>query len=180
MRAWAGVVAALLLGCEPPGPPLQYGPCDPSRVAHVEAFGYWSSASHVEETAAYSTVVWGSPNDVPSAAAHGLRAVVTLLKTFRIADPARPDDTVVERAWHEVAEQLRPHLPVITALYPSDEPYWNGSRSGVPMQEVARRLEHAARVIRDAEGFETVPLAVIFSNPELDWIAAGAARKPAG
>jgi hypothetical protein len=92
----------------------------------------------------------------------------------------RPSPEVIEAEWRKFAELLAPDLSAVAALYPSDEPYWNGYRNGVPFDEVRRRLEEAARVIHGTPGFEHVPVATIFADPELDWIANGEATNPAG
>jgi hypothetical protein len=181
MRRLAVAGLAGLLACMPERePPLQYRPCEPERVGHVESFGYYASETHLAETASYSNTAWVWPSDVSRAAAEGLRSVVYLHNIFAIWEPTRPSDADVEQAWLGLAEVLRPLRSSIAALYPSDEPYANGALAGVPLEEIARRLEHAARVIRATAGFEDVPIAVIVANPELDWIASGAARNPAG
>jgi hypothetical protein len=172
-------VAALALGCGD-GTPLQFGPCVPEAVGHVEAFGYYHSPSYLDETMAYSNVVFGWPEDVAPARARGLRAIVDVQSVFEIFSPTAPDDAEIRRRWSEVATALGPNRDAVAALYPVDEPYWNARYGGVPFDEVARRMEAAAALIHATPGFETVPIAVIFAAAEIDWIAGGHARNPAG
>jgi hypothetical protein len=166
------------LACD--GPPLEFGPCRPDRVEHVEAFGYYASSRHVDETLPYSNMVWGGVPSLAAARAAGIRAVVDVQRVFRISDPSRPGLAEIEAAWRAAAENIVNDRPALAALYPSDEPYWNASRTGVPFDEVARRLEEAARIIHSTPGFEDVPVATIFARAELDWIASGKARNPTG
>jgi len=180
MRGALVVCVVSLLGCGPQDPPLQFGPCQPERVSHVEGFGFFGSPAYIDEISQSSTFVWGSIADAAQADAAGLRAVVDVSAIFEIVSPSRPPDDEVERAWASAVEQLRPLRGAIAALYPIDEPYSNARQTGVPFEEVARRLEHAAQVVHATAGFEDVPMAVIFANPELDWIAAGEARNPSG
>lgn len=165
-----------------PTPPLEDGPCLPGRVAHVRWFGYYLGAPALAATAAYSNLAWGyaAGYDAAATRAAGAHAVLDVGDVFRISSATPPSADELAARWGAVAGALQPDVDTIAALYPSDEPYWNGARNGVPLDEVAARLEAAARLVHATPGFESVRVATIFSNMELDWIASGRARNPAG
>jgi hypothetical protein len=178
MRRPLACLFAVALGCD--APPLQFGPCVPERVTHVAEFGYFVSPAFMHETSRYSTMAWSEVEDVARAQESALRSIAVVQHIFDVASPHAPSAPQIESRWRAVAAELRPHADVIAALFTSDEPYWNAFRAGVPFDEVARRLEEAARIIHATPGFEDVPVATIFARPELDWIASGRARNPAG
>jgi hypothetical protein len=174
------LLPALLASLACDGPPLEFGPCRPERVGHVKAFGYFNSAKYLDETAPYSSLVWGGAPTLAAARALGIRAVIDVQSVFKIAQPSRPGLAEIEAAWAKIADELKRDLPSLAALYTCDEPYWNASINGVSFDEVGRRLEEAARIIHATPGFENVPVATVFARPELDLIASGSARNPAG
>jgi hypothetical protein len=175
------LAAALLfstLACGGGEPALEVS--DPQQLAHVELFGYYGSAASLDETLPYSNMLWGGASTAAAARAAGIRAVVDVHSVFRISVLVRPAPEVIEAEWRALAARLAPDLSAVAALYVSDEPYWYGSRNGLSFDEIRWRLEQAALVIHATPGFEHVPLATIFADPELDWIASGEAANPAG
>jgi hypothetical protein len=174
----AAVFLFALTACD--GPPVEFGPCRPEKVAHVQGFGYYAGAPFADELAAYSNIVWGPASAVPAARAAGHRAVVDVQGVFQAASANPPTAEVIAGRWASLADALRPDLDAVAALYVSDEPYWSASRANVPFAEVQQRLEAAAQLIRATPGFERVPLAIIFADIDVEWIVGGRAGKPAG
>jgi hypothetical protein len=168
------------MACDP-GPPLELGPCAPDRVKHVALFGYYAiQPQDMSEVAPYSNLVWSGPAAVAPARAAGQQAIVDVQSVFDIPAVAPPSPDAIAARWAAVANQLRPDVSAIAALYACDEPYWNGYRNGVPFDQIQQRLESAAAMVHATAGFEQVRLAVIFADPELDWIHSGEAKNPAG
>jgi hypothetical protein len=167
----------------PPDPrpaiPLDYGPCVPANVAHVEVFGYYAGIGYLNELAPTSNMTWGPPSAAAAADAAGVRAVIDVQGVFQIASLVAPAPDVVAAAWAKATSAIGAHLASVAALYVSDEPYWNAYRNGTPFADVSARLAAAAQTIRATPGFEHVPLALVFADPELDWFASDAARFPA-
>jgi hypothetical protein len=147
----------------------------------VEWFGYYAGAGFLPELAGYSNLSWGTGSAHLSAArAAGLHAVVDVGAVFRLTDPTPPPASDVSAKWTALADQLRPDLAALAALYPVDEPYLYGELNGVAPAEMQRRLEEAAVLIRSTPGFEQVRLATIFSDRCLELMEAGQAGMPAG
>jgi hypothetical protein len=183
MPGWRHTLLLLTLAlaaCDPV-PPLHPEPCHPEHVRHVALFGYYAGAPYLSELSGHSNLSWGAGAGTLSAArAAGLRAVVDVQAVFRIGSASPPPDAEIAAAWAALAEQLRPDLAALAALYPADEPYLNGELNGVAPAEVQRRLETAALLIRSTPGFEATELATIFSDHELKLMEAGKAAMPAG
>lgn len=180
MRPSPALLTMAVAACAAP-PPLEYGPCVPERVTHVEKFGYYAGAPFLDELAGYSNLSWGSgAATLSQARAAGLQAVVDVQGVFQIAAASPPAEGVVAAEWAALAEALRPDLDALAALYPADEPYLNGELNGVAPAEIQRRLEAAARLVHATPGFEQVRLAAIFSDRCMKIMEAGAAGMPAG
>jgi hypothetical protein len=181
----ARLAPALLLvtaaaACDP-GPPLEWGPCVPARVSHVERFGYYGGASSLGELSGYSNLSWGSgASTLTAASAAGIRAVVDLQGVFQVAAASRPADDVIAANWAAVAPTLLPDVAALAAIYPSDEPYLNGEKNGVAPAEIQRRLESVAQLVHSTAGFANVKLAAIFSDRGLEIMESGQEGMPAG
>jgi hypothetical protein len=178
IRLPLAMLALALVSCDR-GPRLEYGPCVPGRVGHVQRFGYFGSASALAELTGYSNLSWGGASALPAARTAGVQAVVDV-SVFHVTSATPPADAVIAANWAALAAQLTPDLVALAALYVSDEPYMSGEKNGVAPAEVQRRLESAARLVHSTAGFETVRLAIIFSDRCLDLLEAGAAGMPAG
>jgi hypothetical protein len=180
MRFVSPLLLVALASCDPT-PAVERGPCVPDRVRHVERFGYYAGAPYLAELASYSNLSWGGGAATLSAArAAGVQAVIDVQGIFRISAASPPAESAIAASWTALADQLRPDLAALAALYPSDEPYMNGEKNGVAPAEVQRRLEAAAALVHATPGFEHVRIAAIFSERCLDILEAGQAGMPAG
>jgi hypothetical protein len=150
------------------------------RLRHVQLFGYYGGDAYLAELSQNVNLTWGGPDALARARAAGKKAVVDVQDVFAIASAGAPGPDAIAAAWSKAADGLRPDLDALAAVYTSDEPYWNASKNGVAFDEVAARLEAAATLIHGTPGFENVPVALIFSDPELDWLASGQVWNPAG